>query len=185
MISLTKKQIDDTIPKIRPNLDTYIWLQDNLHKCDVSKSREYQRKFNGYYRMIWVSQKWRKLFYNLFQFKKTQNPDFNLILLILFTKGGKRFEVSFSSKMAATINPSLPIIDSVVLRNLQLDPVTVHTWDKWTKVKKLYNKIRKLYSKFLASKKGRYLVAEFKKQYPDKKISEVKMLDFVLWSIRD
>lgn len=186
LTSLTLKQINNIIPKIgQKNLDTYIWLQKNLYKCDVSKNRKYQRTFNGYYR-IRRDKKWQKFFYDLFEFKKNKHPDFGLILLILWTRvRPRRFEVSFSSKMMATINPNLPIIDSVVLKNLCFNSVTGQTYNKWNEVDRLYKKIQKNYCKFLVSKKGKYLIKQFKKHYPDKKISEVKMLDFVLWTIRD
>lgn len=45
------------IEKISPKmLNTYYWLQDNLHLRNVARDSEYRRKFAGYYRMRFVSQ---------------------------------------------------------------------------------------------------------------------------------
>ena len=44
------------IEKIPPQmLNTYYWLQDNLHLRNVAYDPEYRRKFAGYYRMYFVS----------------------------------------------------------------------------------------------------------------------------------
>lgn len=50
----------DIIKKIPPQmLNTYYWLQDNLHLRNIARDFEYRRKFAGYYRMRFVSQQYR------------------------------------------------------------------------------------------------------------------------------
>lgn len=37
---------------------------------------------------------------------------------------------------------------------------------------------------FLKTENGKYLVEQFVREYPNAKISKIKMLDFVLWQTR-
>jgi len=194
LLSLTKEEINSALRKIEKSLDTYIWLQNNLHKCDVSEDKIYQRKFTGFYK-IRRDKAWLEKFYDLLQVKKKfKNTTFSLMLFILFArfyKNGKllkKIEASFASKFVATINPHLPIIDKYVLKNIGLRLPASYEGTKLQRLNKtivLYEEISKIYSEFLASKDGKYLIAQFKKKYPNKKISKVKMLDFVLWQIRN
>ena len=39
-------------------------------------------------------------------------------------------------------------------------------------------------NEFLKSKLGKYLVKEFKEKFPNYNITEIKMVDLVLWQIR-
>ncbi|HBX15921.1 MAG TPA: hypothetical protein DEF57_01270 [Candidatus Magasanikbacteria bacterium] len=184
MVSLTKKQIDSALQKLASSIDKYLWLQDNFSKFDVSHDRTYQKKFNGFYK-VRRNKGWRMWFYKIFEMKKKWKTDFNSVLLIIYLRTKKHFEVSFASKMAATFDPNSPVIDSVVLKNLGLKPVTSKTKNKWKEAGILHKKIVRFYNNFLASEKGKYLIAQFKKRYPNKKISKVKMLDFVLWQTRN
>ena len=61
-----------------PMLEKYCWLEDNLYKCNVSTNTEYQRKFSHYYRMRFVSPKYREAFFALFEEIK-ENPDIEII----------------------------------------------------------------------------------------------------------
>ena len=40
------------------------------------------------------------------------------VVLDLLHQETNRYEASFASKLIATINPSMPVIDSIVLKNL-------------------------------------------------------------------
>lgn len=194
---LTKKQIDLALPKIAKGLDQYIWLQENIHKCNVSKDKEFQRKFNGYYKMIYPSQDWKKCFYNLMELRKKHAtpPTFSLALFTLYSKSRlrekdknkktKKLYASFVSKLVATLNPKSPIIDSVVLKSLGLKLPSSKEIDRLKKTDVVYDSIVKIYKSFLVSDNGKYLVAQFKKVYPGKNISDIKMLDFVIWQTRD
>ena len=48
-------------------METYRWLQEQLHQRNVSTDLEYRRKFSGYYRMRFVSQEYRDAFFCLFE----------------------------------------------------------------------------------------------------------------------
>lgn len=200
-INLTKTQIDAALPKVAVGLDKYLWLQDNLYKRDVAEDAEYQRKYNGFYK-VRRNEVWRRLFYNLLQTKKKSAPNFSLIMYIIYSKNRlivahknkrskekqllpRRIDASFASKMTATINPELPVIDSVVLKNIGLKLPSSKEINRLIKIENIYKQIINLYKNFLKTEQGRYLVQSFKEVYPGKKVTEIKMLDFVLWQTRE
>lgn len=185
MITLTKKQIIEAIPKIRKGLEQYVWLQNQVNNTDVRKDEEFQRKFNYFYKITPHRDKiWQKEFYTLLQKSKTKNSTFEKVLSELFKKTGK-IEASFSSKLIATINPTMPVIDSIVLKNLKIKLPYSYTKNRELIIKEIYQALINEFSKFLKTDTGRYLIEQFKKEYPDVKITEVKILDLILWQTRN
>ena len=100
-------------------------------------------------------------------------------------------EVSFASKLIATVDPNMPIWDQYVLRNLGLE-------DRWEKCRyegydkrineasRIYCIIESMYKDFLNSKEGRDCLEKFDDVLPKYKrvITPTKKLDFILWSKR-
>ncbi len=120
MIVLTKEQIQKALPKIKKGLDKYLWIQSEVIKRDVSKDEEFQRKFSYFYRITpYRNKDWQKEFYSVLQECKKGDDSFEVILSTLHKKTS-RLEASFASKLKATITPEMPVIDSVVLKNLRL-----------------------------------------------------------------
>ncbi len=103
------------LKKINPKmLSTYCWLMDELHRRNVFEDQEYRRKFGGYYRMRFVSQRYRDAFFALFQEVKSQSAvSFEEVAAQLYLMD-KRHEFSFISKMLHTVDPPRPIYDSQV-----------------------------------------------------------------------
>lgn len=182
MLHLTKEQIDATLPKIKGSLTGYLWLQNEIVLRDVSKDRDFQRKFNAFYR-VRRNTEWQKDFYKLMEASKRDETGFGKVLNDLYGKTG-RMEASFVSKLIATINPELPIIDSIVFNNLGLTLPNATMKNRSQIIIGLYDSLTSELNGFLQTENGRYLVHQFEEMYPNK-ISEVKMLDFALWQIRD
>lgn len=95
-------------------------------------------------------------------------------------------EASFASKMAATLDPDLPIIDRHVLSYIgrKLPPARKGKDNQNERVRAiiiLHKEMERGFKVFLKTPTGRYLVQRFRREHPGTKISEMKMLDFVLW----
>ena len=99
-------------------LKKYQWLQAQRDACDVRSNSEYRKRFNGFYR-VRRGPGLAGHFYGLLEAKKGQTVPFTEVLEDLHRTTG-RYEASFASKLLATIDPNMPVIDSVVLRNLNL-----------------------------------------------------------------
>jgi hypothetical protein len=179
-ISLTRWQIDTAIESLGEAVQKYSQLQQTVRPLD----REFQRKFNGYYR-VRRGPKWQKDYYDAFEENqdKSDSVNFEEVLIQLHKVTG-RMEASFVSKLVGTIRPELPIIDSVVLGHLDLRLPAVKTENRVAKIKDIYQKIAQEFEDYLQSDDGKYLVERFQTVHKTTGITPVKMLDFVLWKTR-
>lgn len=73
--------------------------------------------------------------------------------------------VSFASKLVATIDPGLPVIDSVVLRNLELRLPTGSPDTRIARIASLHEDLAECYTRFLETDAGGYLLADFARRY--------------------
>lgn len=165
-------------------LDKYNYIKDNLYKCDVSKDIEFQTRFNAFYR-VRRDEKWRKTFYTYFErIKKNKNVTFEEILDYIFKKTGT-IEASFCSKLLSTINPDMPIWDQYVLKNLNLQVSGKTKEERLVSTKETYKKILKIEKEKLCNKEIKNAIKEFREYFPEYKLSDIKILDYILWNIRE
>jgi hypothetical protein len=182
-IQLGAAKIEKALPKVAAGLHKYWWLQAELAQRDVSHDGEYQRRFNGFYRVRRHAQ-WRRAFFEVLESSKSAPVSITVVLTRLH-ETTSRIEASFASKLVATIDPSQPVIDSVVLGNLGLRLPNGEPAERIRRIAKLYDRLAHCFSQFLATAEGRQLIARFSAAYPAFPISETKMLDLVLWQTRD
>lgn len=183
-IQLTRQQIDTALPKVAGGLDQYVWLQSKVDDLEnFHDHTEFRRKFNHFYR-VRRSAIWQEAYYGLMARANREHLQFAAILDEL-RQATTRFEASFASKLFATLHPSAPVIDSVVLRNLGLRLPYPYVIDRAAQVSKLHQQVAGLYAAFLDTKNGKYLVLEFERVYPTHDVTEEKMLDLVQWQTRD
>lgn len=171
--------------EMRAGIIKYLYIMDNLKstKVDVYKS-EFQKKYNGFYRVRQKSENWYRGYYNFLEANKNNlDLTFNIVLLEMYRVSGC-VETSFSSKLLHTVNPNMPIYDALVVRRMGIKPV------KWNKNKTIhltnsletYNQIVDIYSKYFQTQNCREAIYMFDSYFPEfKRISDVKKIDFFLW----
>ncbi len=180
---LTPDRIDRALPHVARGLEKYWWLQSELHRCDVAIDREYQRRFVGFYR-VRRNAPWREAFFRLLESGKSKPPTINHVLKHMHAVAG-RIEASFASKLIATIDPGMPVIDSVVLKNLG-ETLPLRTDKRRIEgVATLHRRLAEGYGAFLKTSDGRRLVERFTAEYPAFPVTKTKMLDLVLWQSRE
>lgn len=146
-------------------------------------SPEFQRAFNGYYR-IQRNEEWRQHYYDLFVKAKAERFSFEQIISELYRLTGN-VEASFSSKMLATIDASKPIWDQYVLQNLGLELTGKSQEEKLQNTVVLYNRIVRWYVDYLTTDEARENIREFDRLLPEYAwVSETKKIDCLLWSKR-
>lgn len=179
---LTSSDIDAALPRVEPGLRKYLWLQAHRDLSDLRSYAEYRRRFNAFFR-VRRSREWQDKFYDLLETNKTQKPGFRDLLESLYRSTG-RYEASFASKLLATIEPHMPVIDSIVLRNLNLSLSAFRSSQRPARIAELHCTLVSCFRDFLATDNGQHIVDRFRASYPDAQITEVKMLDLVLWQTR-
>jgi len=175
--------LEKTIACIEPSLRKYIEIMNLVHNVDVSEDTSFQRLYNGYYRVRQRKPEFYSRYYSFMESNKIKGVSFKDALLYLYREFGW-IEASFSSKLVATINPDMPIWDSVVLGHLQLHRPQYASRDRIKKTIDIYDKICDWYQRFLHSSDGMDMIRAFDQAYPYTDISAVKKVDFILWQTR-
>lgn len=183
MIQLDEAAIAAALPLVAAGLRKYCWLQTALATTDVAQDREFQTRFNAFYR-VRRNAAWRAAFFGLLQQNKAERQSFADVVHALYAATG-RAEASFASKLVASVDPDMPVIDAFVLKNLGLrlprpGPIEM----RLARIVELHDLIRRIFSDCLDSDMGRHLVARFEESYPDCQVTRVKMLDLILWKAR-
>jgi len=183
LIQLDEAAIERALPLAAAGLKKYCWLQAALATTDVARDREFQTAFNAFYR-VRRNPAWQSAFYPLLEQNKAKRQSFAEVLRLLHAATG-RAEASFASKLVASVDPDMPVIDAFVLKNLGLPlprpgPIEV----RLARIVALHDRIRQIFADYLDSDIGRHLVARFEESYPDRQVTRVKMLDLLLWQAR-
>lgn len=183
MIHLDEAAIEQALPLVSAGLEKYCWLQAALATTDVAHDRAFQTKFNGFYRVRRAAN-WQAAFYTLFEQAKSEPHSFADVLRALHNATG-RAEASFASKLAASIDPEKPVIDSFVLKNLGLRLSRAGSADaRIAGIVQLHDRIGQMFSDYLNTYLGRRVITRFEESYPNRNLTAVKMLDLVLWQVR-
>lgn len=182
MLTLTIQQIEQALPKVQPGLTKYCWLQEHLDKFDVAVSREFQKRYNGFYR-VRRSVLWQAPYFALLESAKRAPITFEAALSQLFDATGQ-VEASFASKLVATLDPSLPVIDKFVLAQAGLTLPRAKAADRQATIVDVYAQLTTKLHHFAQSPTGKTLLTRFQAVYPQSKLSTIKMIDLVLWQMR-
>lgn len=184
VIELDRASIDRVLPLVARGLEQYWQLQSALPITNVARDRDFQRAFNAFYR-VRRDPRWQSSFYRLLEQSKGKRPPFAVVLRTLHRETG-RVEASFASKLVATLDPELPLIDRFVLQNLgQRLPTAGRIERRLDRTIDIHEFIRRTYAAALDGPMGHRLVAAFEQAYPSYPVTRVKMLDLVLWQRRD
>lgn len=164
-------------------LKDYIYIIRELKKVDVSTDAKYQRKFNYFYK-VRRNKSWRKTYYKFLQDNKNNdNLTFEQTIRHLYNETGN-IEASFSSKLLATINPEMPIWDQYVVKNININLLGKTKEEQIQNAVDLYNKMIEEYNNLLKREEVKECIKNIKNIIGEYEINDIKILDFILWSIR-
>lgn len=171
-------------------LRAYLQIMEEVKRADFRASASFRTMFNGFYRVRQKSKEWYDTYYALMEEQRAAERPFDVLLRELY-QVKPSLEVSFVSKLIATVDPDQPIWDQYVIRNLGLDEI----WKKAANypfenrleiAARIYELIGQWYREFLPSDEGRACIAEFDRALPHYKdmLSSTKKVDYLLWSKR-
>ena len=172
---------------IQKGYDDYLFIMKNMHVFDD----EFKRKFAHFYKLNQGMRNTndKKSFFNLLkECINNKQDDYAAVLNKLSLKTGHN-EMSFASKIVASVNANKPVIDKIVLGHFKINrPSYGDLKHKISKSINIYNEIEEDYHEFLKSKKGEELMNIFDKEIKQQhnyKITNIKKLDFILWQTRN
>lgn len=172
------------------SLKEYTSIIETIRRDDFKATPEFRKKFNGFYTVRQKKSSWYDCYYSLMEKQRIVPQSFEVILRAMYEEG-HTIEVSFVSKLIAAVDPNLPIWDQYVIKNLGF----MKEWERYRqksteeriqKAVEIYNAIINWYSEFLSSENGKLCVERFDETLPEykEKISDVKKIDYWLWSKR-
>lgn len=163
-------------------LEDYQYIMEQVKQKESINNDVFIKKFNRFYNVRhknWDT--WSTNYYQVFEKMRHEknNVTFERILNDISTE---TVDASFASKMLATLNPNKPILDSRVLKNLE---ITIKGNTKQERIKfsiEVYKKIEAFYDTYLPTGKAKRNIALFDEIFPDYSwISDTKKIDFIIW----
>jgi hypothetical protein len=147
---------------IKIGFQKYESIMERFHAVNISHDEDFQRTFNGFYRVRRRKSEFYQALYIFLESHKNKNVTFRKVLIYFFEKFGK-LEASFSSKVVATINPSMPIWDSEVLKRLHLRAASyqLSPLERIEKTCEIYDTIIDWYSLFFKTTESTSMLATF------------------------
>lgn len=172
------------------SLKTYVEIMDEVRWENFSATSDFRKKFNGFYRVRQKKAEWYARYYQLMEEQKSAHRSFKELLEEMYTVNNT-IEVSFVSKMMATVDEDIPIWDQYVIQNLGFKK----EWDKASAKKPevridlasdMHRRISERYEEFLKTADGAGCIEAFDLALPDykEKLSSTKKIDYMLWSKR-
>lgn len=183
---LNEENVKKALENINVGLHKYKLIMDSLYKIDVAEDKEFQKTFNNFYKIRQRKQEFYKYYYKLLEEKKNANVTFQEIIFDLY-KNLDEVHASFSSKLLATVNPSMPIWDVFVLKNLGLRKPYVSYGNRIKEIEtiiSLYERICNWYEENLNSNESIKAIEMFDLKFPNCNITNIKKVDFILWQLR-
>lgn len=171
---------------IKTGLQKYEKIMELFHSVDVSVDEEFQRTFNGFYRVRRRKPEFYQALYSFLESHKRKTVNFREILSYFYERFGK-IEASFSSKILATLNSDMPIWDSEVLKRLKIKTpaYTLSHTERFEQTVEKYNQITLWYRNFMNSVEAKNMIEAFDTQIEMTDITPTKKIDFILWQTRD
>ena len=165
-------------------LDGYAQIQRRVREADVSADAGFQRLYNRFYRVRRDSG-WQVHYYAIMEREKaSQTVSFADLLREMHERTGN-VEASFTSKMIATLNPDMPIWDSLVLERLGLKLGGTKPETRLANAVDVYAQIVGWYEGYLSTEDAEKNLLLFDETLPDYAwLTPVKKIDFLLWSSR-
>jgi len=146
---------------------------------------DFQRHFTGFFR-VRRDAEWRKSYFALFEKYRNANDGLFLLLWDLFSATGS-VEASFATKLLAMIDPSRPIWDVYVLKNLGIKAPAQYL-DPGVRIGLICDKmdtISNAYARLAIRPDMIAAISWLDTNFPlSSKLSTMKKMDFILWLLR-
>ena len=181
---MEEHEIISAIERAHRGIGQYLAIMELFPDVNVSADCDFQRQFNAFYRVRQRTREWYEEYYSFMERNKTTPVPFEEVLDHLNSTLG-RHEPSFSSKLAATLDPHEPVWDSFVLKNTGQPAPSYTAQNRIQRAKEIFQYIREWYAEYMQSEEGQLVIATFDRFVEEHdRITDLKKIDFVLWQTR-
>ena len=168
---------------VRRRVEQYAWLMNALHTRDISEDRHFRRAWLNHFKLRDKDREFCRFCFRWLEEHKEGRVSFEQALLDLYRRFGV-LDPASASKLAATIDPSLPVWDTQILGSLGIRPLALErSGRRVERTIEAYDKLMAWYVRYLAGKDGRMAVQVFDEVYPGTGFDPMKKADFTIWSI--
>lgn len=189
IIKKISKQQDEILSNLNfESIDVYLFLKNEYMKGNILNNFVFQFVFRSYYRLdnAGLSDQIKKHYFKLLSDKQINLKSILLELYEIPTlKGKSTIQFSFTTKLLHTIDSGYPIFDSEVGKVFNM---RVSGADRDTKIAscvKIYDSLRIYYTELIKEEEIREVVSKFRQKFnvDTEKMSDAKILDFIIWSL--
>jgi len=198
MIDKIIKEIDEKQEDILSNLNSksikdYIFIKNEFDNDNILNNSKFQSRFKSFYRMnsAGLSDSQKKRFFELLSDKSDKQENLTYILSELYEiprlNRTHSIQFSFATKLLHTINNNKPIYDKKIAEIINICVQGANKNKKILSCIEIYNFLEKLYLNMLQDKTIINIISEFRLKFKvnEKNISNIKVLDFIMWSLGD
>jgi len=194
---LDTKEINDYSSEIVGNiqeesLSVYCFIHDQWNGSSAVENKLFQFVFRSFYRLdnAGLTDEFKQKYFELLEAARNQKPNIKDICKTLYDienrKGSKSLQFSFATKLANTVNPTLPIYDSEVAKMYGYKPPLPYKSldQRIESLLKFYEHLAADYAKILSNGSLEETLKAFDNRFPSyqDKVDNNKKLDFVVWS---
>jgi len=182
-----KEMIFSKLSSRTKDIERYFYIKKQYRKGNIQNNPEFQRVYKKFYAMnaAGLTPEFLKEYFRILS-----NKEINLkkILKKLYKiprrRGDRAVHFSFSTKLLHTINNDLPIYDKLVGKFLNLKIIGKNKIDRINSCNEAYGKLKRLYNELINNRKIKKIILEFREKFNcgKEKISDTKILDFVIWA---
>ena len=174
--------------KLKEGLEKYQSIMNRYNESnEISSSDDFQksfRKFYGMNRAGFSADCYKEYFKLLDKARVNKDIDFKFVLQRLHEKSGKK-HFSFTTKLLATVNPSLPVWDRKVREylNYKYDLKFKASFKDVESCEQEYKRYCNWFIEFLKTDEAKKHIDEFDKKIPNLKITKMKKIDLMFWQM--
>jgi len=176
---MNPNQVEESIKRAKPGITQYLNIMRLFSQTNVARDQNFQTKYKAFYRVRQRPEEWYKTYFNYMENLKGHKVNFSEVLRY-FKERLNRYEPSFSSKLVATHDPTRPVWDKYVLKNIGLVAPSYNSPSKFDDAVAIYQRIEGWFCNYERSYEGAMIIRKFDELVPNHvSITNTKKIDFV------
>lgn len=188
-IEVSAERIVDLIG--RESVDVYVFLSEMFGVGSIIENYVFQFVYRSFYGLdnAGLTSEFKSKYFDLLEEARgVLEPDLPSIARTLYpiphSRGYRSLQFSFITKLAHTVNHQLPIYDGKIAALFGFEAPSGELEDCLRKYMSFYEKLRRLYTVIVSQNLLPKSCALFADVYSpsSSRVSDVKALDFILWS---